>query len=567
MPTIEGLNTIRYGDCIAGLNGLPAGSVDLAFADPPFNIGYDYDVYHDKKESDEYLDWSRGWITAVHRVLKPSGTFWLAIGDEYAAELKVASQQIGFHCRSWVIWYYTFGVNCKQKFSRSHAHLFYFVKDPKSFTFRSDELENRIPSARQLVYADARANPNGRLADDTWVLRPQDLADCFTSDEDTWYFPRVAGTFKERAGFHGCQMPEQLLGRIIRLCSAAGDVVLDPFSGSATTAAVAKKLGRQYLAFDLSQDYVERGTTRLAGICVGDPLDGSAEPTLSAPRTPTNKANKGRAAKVAAPASEAESPLSAAQARLISDGLVEAFRRTYDGFSLDRIIADPVANEQLTAACRQLGLPGEPRTWNRTLFGMRKAGLLANLPTVRRTEITWQDCEDYLFASEIAWRQMADTGCNSLDNILCDPFLAAAFDKIASSWAPGRTALEYRWAAIKLRKSSKVVRARAESLSEAKFGKEFDWDGGAAKRLPEEPGVYVISTSKRQPLYVGESGNLRLRLQSQFGAKTQPLWKPLADSLTARFFPTACRTIDRLGYQRRLVMRRQPLLNLAHQPD
>ena len=196
-------------------------------------------------------------------MLKPDGTFWLAIGDEYAAELKLASQEIGFTCRSWVIWYYTFGVNCTNKFSRSHAHLFYFVKDPKNFTFRSEELENRVPSARQLVYADKRANPRGRLPDDTWVLRPQDLADCFTTAEDTWYFPRVAGTFKERAGFHGCQMPEQLLGRIVRLCSRDSDLVLDPFSGSATTVAVAKKLGRQYLGFDLSKDYVKRGRDRL----------------------------------------------------------------------------------------------------------------------------------------------------------------------------------------------------------------------------------------------------------------------------------------------------------------
>jgi site-specific DNA-methyltransferase (adenine-specific) len=267
------------------MDSLPEGCVDLAFADPPFNIAYKYDVYNDDLKPASYLESSRRWITAVHRVLKPDGTFWLAIGDEYAAELKLASQDVGFHCRSWVVWYYTFGVNCKQKFSRSHAHLFYFVKDSKRFTFRGDELENRIPSARQLVYADARANPNGRLPDDTWVLRPQDLADRFTAGEDTWYFPRVAGTFKERAGFHGCQMPEQLLGRIIRLCSHEGDLVFDPFSGSATTVAVAKKLGRRYLAFELSEQYVEHGKARLDAIRVGDRLEGAAEPTLSAPPT------------------------------------------------------------------------------------------------------------------------------------------------------------------------------------------------------------------------------------------------------------------------------------------
>jgi DNA modification methylase len=283
------LNRIHHGDCIAGMNSLPEGCVDLAFADPPFNIGYEYDVYDDKKEHEHYLDWSRQWIAAVHRVLKPDGTFWLAIGDEYAAELKLASQTIGFHCRSWVIWYYTFGVNCKAKFSRSHAHLFHFVKDRRSYTFRGDELENRIPSARQLVYADARANPRGRLPDDTWILRPQDLAGCFQSDEDTWYFPRVAGTFKERAGFHGCQMPEQLMGRIIRVCSHEGETVLDPFSGSGTTLAVAKKLGRQFLGFDLSPEYVAQGTERLKRIQRGDPLVGAAEPTMSAPATRAGK--------------------------------------------------------------------------------------------------------------------------------------------------------------------------------------------------------------------------------------------------------------------------------------
>jgi DNA modification methylase len=279
------LGRIHHGDCIAGMNALPAGSIDLAFADPPFNIGYDYDVYHDAKDYEEYLAWSRQWIGAVHRVLKPDGTFWLAIGDEYAAELKLESQKLGFHIRSWVIWYYTFGVNCKTKFSRSHAHLFHFVKDPKQFTFRAGELENRIPSARQLVYGDHRANPQGRLPDDTWILRPQDLPGGFSAEEDTWFFSRVAGTFNERAGFHGCQMPEQLLGRIIRLCSHEKEVVLDPFSGSATTLAVAKKLDRQFIGFDLSPDYVQRGAERLRQVRPGDPLDGAAEPTMSAPST------------------------------------------------------------------------------------------------------------------------------------------------------------------------------------------------------------------------------------------------------------------------------------------
>ncbi len=288
------VNRIIQGDCVARMQKLDAGCVDLIFADPPFNIGYDYDVYDDERSCDEYLDWSKAWMSEVKRILMPTGAFWLAIGDEYAAELKVlATRELGFTCRSWVVWYYTFGVHCHSKFTRSHAHLFHFVKNPKLFTF--NDMEIRVPSARQLVYGDKRANPKGRVPDDTWIirpapeeswiLRPQDHPEGFTADSDTWYFSRVCGTFKERKGFHGCQMPEHLLGRIIRACSNEGELVFDPFSGSATTLAVAKKLKRQWLGTELSEEYVKQGRARLNRITPGDPLDGAENPLLSVPNT------------------------------------------------------------------------------------------------------------------------------------------------------------------------------------------------------------------------------------------------------------------------------------------
>lgn len=294
------LDQIYGKDCIRGLASLPAESVDLAFADPPFNIGYDYDVYDDRRESDEYINWSKQWIEAVSRVLKPDGTFWLAIGDEYAADLKVlCTRELGLHCRSWVIWFYTFGVHCKQKFTRSHAHLFHFVKDPRQYTFNS--LEVRVPSARELVYGDKRAKSGGRMPDDTWmmtpvlptdvptkdgfILRPQDIPERFPFHSDTWFFSRVAGTFAERRGWHGCQMPEQLLGRIIRASSNEDDVVLDPFAGSGTTLVVAKKLNRQFVGFEISRDYVKKIKERLSSVQPGDPLVGPENPVLSSPKT------------------------------------------------------------------------------------------------------------------------------------------------------------------------------------------------------------------------------------------------------------------------------------------
>ena len=266
-------------DCVAGLRELADGSVDLAFADPPFNIGYEYDVYDDRKVADDYLDWTRAWTREVARVLKPTGAFWLAIGDEFAGELKwIVHRELSLSLRSWVVWYYTFGVNCANKFSRSHAHLLYFVRDPKQFTFNADAI--RVPSARQLIYNDKRANAAGRLPDDTWILRPQDVPEGFDPLGDTWHQARVCGTFRERAGWHGCQMPEQVLGRIVKATSNPGDLVLDPFTGSGTTLAVARKLGRRALGFELSPEYATRARLRLEQAHPGQPLLGGEEPAI-----------------------------------------------------------------------------------------------------------------------------------------------------------------------------------------------------------------------------------------------------------------------------------------------
>ncbi len=267
-------NQIYVGDCRKLAAEVPAESVDLVFADPPYNIGFDYGdgEYKDNLFPNEYLAWSTAWMGDVYRVLKPDGTFWLAIGDEWAAELKVAARQLGFHMRSWIIWYYTFGVNCKNKFSRSHAHLFYFTKHPKTFTFNPESI--RVPSSRALVHKDKRAHPDGRLPDDTWIIIPQDMPEGFPADGDMWFIPRICGTFNQRVEGAANQMPEQLMGRIIRGCSNPGDLVFDPMTGTGTTATVAKKLGRKYLGFELSENFASRAISRIRGAQVDDPLDG-----------------------------------------------------------------------------------------------------------------------------------------------------------------------------------------------------------------------------------------------------------------------------------------------------
>ena len=259
-------NTIIQADCVEWLpaelrrqNQKPFA--DLIFADPPFNIGYEYDKYEDNLEYEHYLQWTRKWMQACYDVLAGHGSFWIAIGDDYAAEIKIIARELNLVMRNWIIWYYTFGQCTRMKFARSHTHIFYFVKDPNNYIFNKEAI--RVPSARQTTYNDKRAFSRGKVPDDTWILRPQEIPDAFQPDEDTWHFSRVCGTFKERAGFHGCQMPEKLLERIILTSSHPGDLVLDPFSGSGTTVAVARSLGRRYLGIDLSENYVKQGLERL----------------------------------------------------------------------------------------------------------------------------------------------------------------------------------------------------------------------------------------------------------------------------------------------------------------
>jgi site-specific DNA-methyltransferase (adenine-specific) len=237
-------NKIICGDCIELLGTVKEPFADLVFADPPFNIGYQYDHYHDKQKKDKYLHWTRDWMAACVNVLKPTGSFYIAIGDEYAAHVRIIGEELGLHCRNWIIWHYTFGQQTKNKFARSHAHIFYFVKDEKQFTFNEHTV--RLPSDRQLIYNDKRANAVGKMPDDVWNT-----------------YARVCGTFKERQGWHPCQMPELLLARIVAASSNPGDLVLDPFNGSGTTAAAALQLGRNYCGFDISENYVENTKIRL----------------------------------------------------------------------------------------------------------------------------------------------------------------------------------------------------------------------------------------------------------------------------------------------------------------
>ena len=538
------INRLHQGDCVELLGKVAPESIDLVFADPPFNIGYEYDVYEDRRGEDDYISWCRKWIDGIYRALKSDGTFWLAIGDEYAAELKIEAKRAGFTCRSWVIWYYTFGVNCTNGFSRSHTHIFHFIKHPKKFTFNRLNPQIRVKSARQLVYADGRANPIGRLPDNTWITRPQDAPWGFSPSHDTWFFSRVAGTFKEREGFHGCQMPEQLLARIIRASSNPNDTVLDPFGGSGTTLCVAKKLGRQWMGFELSEEYAERIRERMDSTQVGESIDGFEDPLLSAPTTAEGKIRR--------------KPLESQ----LQDVVREAFASTAGGgHCIEAILCDPELNQEFIDLCSAKSKEGSTFSWNRRLLDLHRADELPK-PEKQLKPITDELFDTLCYACEVAWRLLSLDYHQSLDDILCSPESSKEFERIAhlygdfsktvqtvdlkrTVWKLRQTAIEY----CSLTKKDVQIWTKAHrKLPTAKLSEDL-WHLAV-------PGVYILS-SNEGVLLVSESLDMRQQIESILKNEA---WQKIQPS-EVTFLPTTGDLAERSRIKGILIRRELPLLN------
>lgn len=239
---------IKLGECVEVLTELPAGTVRLVFADPPYNIGIDYGdgAKQDKLPPEKYLMWCTEWLEECARVLTADGSLWVMIGDEYAAEFCVRMKQLGLHQRNWIKWYESFGTNCSNKFNRCSRHILYFTKQTKKFCF-NDEAVSR-PSDRQAIYKDRRASHHGKIWDDVWLI------------------PRLTGTSTERIEEFPTQLPLELVRAIVGCASDPGDQVLDPFNGSGTTGAACIELGRRYIGIEKSKQWHAKAIERLSCI-------------------------------------------------------------------------------------------------------------------------------------------------------------------------------------------------------------------------------------------------------------------------------------------------------------
>ncbi len=195
---------------------------------------------------------------------------------------------------------------------------------------------------------------------------------------------------------------------------------------------------------------------------------------------------------------------------LLRRGVAAAFKAVSSGYSADRVIADINLNAQFLKSCSALGLECADTRLNQCLLNLRKASVLADFKCAKRTNIRNQ--EEYSFGSEIAVRIIERRRLVSLDQVLCDPVLALEFDEIASRIAPGYSSLEYRWAALCLRKTSRLKPELLGRVVRAEVVGPIPVRGLDVASLPIAQGLYIFA-SKERVLYVGEATNLRNRLK------------------------------------------------------
>lgn len=245
--------------------------------------------------------------------------------------------------------------------------------------------------------------------------------------------------------------------------------------------------------------------------------------------------------------------------------IAAAFEQVSRGYSQDRVIADPELNRQFIEVCRSLGLTDSPVVLNTELMNLRKQG--GTRRGRRSVRTTVANIEEYRFAAEIAARHLEQRHNATLDRVLCDPELAAEFDSIAAQLAPGHSSLEYRWAALGLRKTSRL---KPEVL---RILKNVTADFGPIEQLridqlPDEPGIYIFYSPKAT-LYVGEAENLRRRVgkhidHSDRKALAHWLWEHGATDvrLETIVLPRDVGSLARKAVEKQLIASRRPIFNI-----
>lgn len=243
-------NIFYNEDCLLALKDIKDKTVDLIFADAPYNIGKDFGNDSDKwKDYKEYLKWCYSWIDECFRILKDNGTFYIMTSTQYMPYLDIYVSE-NYNVVNRIVWTYdSSGVQAKNKFGSLYEPIIMCTKTSKSkYTFNVEDIlvEAKTGSERKLI--DYRKNP------------PQPY-NTKKVPGNVWNMNRVRFRMAEYQN-HPTQKPEELLKRIILASSNKGEVVLDPFSGSFTTCKVALDLGRKCIGIELNPEYFENGLRR-----------------------------------------------------------------------------------------------------------------------------------------------------------------------------------------------------------------------------------------------------------------------------------------------------------------
>jgi len=239
------------GDVLEVLGStIPDNSIDLIFADPPYNIGKDFNGFKDKWEfENDYLEWSYSWLNLCVKKLKHNGSLYLMASTQSMPYFDLYLRD-RLTILSRIVWYYdSSGVQAKKYYGSLYEPILYCVKDKRNYTFNSSDIlvEAKTGSVRKLI--DYRkATPS--------VYNSKKVPG------NVWEFPRVRYRMPEYEE-HPTQKPTSLLERIIKASSNEGDVVLDIFSGTFTTSFVAKQLNRKSIGIELQEKYLQIGLRRL----------------------------------------------------------------------------------------------------------------------------------------------------------------------------------------------------------------------------------------------------------------------------------------------------------------
>lgn len=251
VSSADGAIKIYLGDCISSLADVQDESVDLIFADPPYNIGKRFGQFLDVWPTDEaYAEWCYSWLTLCLDKLKPNGSLYVMTSTQAMPLLDIWLRK-RITVLSRIVWHYdSSGVQAKKYFGSMYEPILFCVKDPKDYKFNSEDIE-----------VAAKTGSVRRLID--YRKKTPTVYKSTKVPGNAWYFPRVRYRMDEYE-VHPSQKPEALMERIIRASSSVGDLVLDPFAGTFTTCAVAHRLGRRTVGIEAQEEYFKIGLRRLS---------------------------------------------------------------------------------------------------------------------------------------------------------------------------------------------------------------------------------------------------------------------------------------------------------------